>query len=278
MINALSIDVEDYYQVSAFESVVSHSEWEGFESRVQRNTDLLLDILDEFQTKATFFILGWVAERHPALVKKIHQRGHEVASHGYQHQRVYTQQPEIFKEETRKSKIILEDLIGQAVKGYRAASYSITKESLWALDILIEEGFSYDSSIFPVIHDRYGIPDAERFSHIIKRESGSIREYPLSTLRFGKMNMPVGGGGYLRLFPYPITRWAINRINTLEKQPSIVYLHPWEVDPGQPRIQGSLLSKFRHYVNLNKTENTVRNLLRDFNFAPLGELVSKNAQ
>jgi len=278
MINALSIDVEDYYQVSAFEPVVPYNTWGQFESRVERNTKVLLDVLDETSTYATFFVLGWVAERHPDLVKDIQARGHEVASHGYKHQRVYTQSPANFQEETKKSKMILEDIIGQAVNGYRAASYSITQESLWALDILIEEGFSYDSSIFPVWHDRYGIPNAERFSHHIQRERGTIQEFPLSTLQFGKMNVPIGGGGYLRLFPYALTRWAIHRLNKMEAQPAIVYLHPWEVDPDQPRIQGSVLSKFRHYVNLNKTETTVRNLLRDFIFAPLGALLSKNEQ
>jgi len=272
MVNAITIDVEDYYHVSAFETVVNRSEWDDFESRVERNTHRLLDVLDHHKTKGTFFVLGWVAERHPALVREIDARGHEVASHGYTHQRVYTQTPETFREETRASKKLLEDTTGKAVAGYRAASYSITAKSLWALDILIEEGFSYDSSIFPVMHDRYGIPDGERFSHVIKRTSGEILEFPLSTVRFGTTNLPVGGGGYLRLFPYAITKWAIGRLNVKEKQPAIVYLHPWEVDPRQPRIAGSLLSKFRHYVNLGKTEQTVKNLLRDFKFAPMCEL------
>lgn len=273
MINAMTIDVEDYYHVSAFESVVSVSDWLGRESRVERNTRLLLDILDEAHTCATFFVLGWIAERHPDLVREVTRRGHEVASHGYMHQRVYTQTPEKFREETRLSKKILEDMIGKPVSGYRAASYSITLKSLWALDILIEEGFLYDSSIFPVVHDRYGIPNGERFSHVIKRPAGTILEYPLSTLRFGKVNVPFGGGGYLRLFPYSLTKWAINRLNRVERQPAIVYLHPWEVDPAQPRINGSLLSNFRHYVNLGKTEQTLKNLLSDFQFVPMKDLV-----
>ncbi len=274
MVNAITIDVEDYYHVSAFESVVSSKEWDQYESRVEQNTRLLLGILEESQVYATFFVLGWVAKRHPRLIQEIHQRGHEVASHGYTHQRVYTQTPEKFREETRLSKKILEDTIGQPVMGYRAASYSITEKSLWAIDILIEEGFSYDSSIFPVMHDRYGIPNAQRFSHIIERSSGSIREFPLSTINLGKMNMPIGGGGYLRLFPYSLTKWGIKRLNQREKQPAIVYLHPWEVDPNQPKINGSMLSKFRHYVNLKKTEQTVRNLLKDFEFAPMNRLAS----
>lgn len=276
MVNALSIDVEEHFQVSAFESVIKVDRWEQHESRVENNTRLILDILEEKHIHATFFVLAWIAERHPKLIKAIHNKGHEVASHGYKHQRVYTQTPEQFRQETNRSKKILEDTIGHIIMGYRAASYSITSESLWALDILIEEGFSYDSSIFPVWHDRYGIPNAERFSHIIRRKSGNILEYPLSTLRFGRMNVPVGGGGYLRLFPYSITKWAINQINTREQKPAIVYLHPWEVDPDQPRIDGSFVSKFRHYVNLKKTENTVRNLLEDFSFAPLRDLAKKN--
>lgn len=272
MINAITIDVEDYYHVSAFEAFATAKGWDSFESRVENNTGLLLDLLDELQSQATFFVLGWVAERHPKLVKAIADRGHEVASHGYSHKRVYTQTPEVFREETLASKKLLEDTSGQAVQGYRAASYSITEKSLWALDILIEAGFSYDSSIFPVWHDLYGIPDANRFSHIIKRDSGTIREYPLSTLRFRNMNMPIGGGGYLRLFPYPVTKWAIQHLNQKEKQPAIVYLHPWEVDPEQPRMQGSLLSKFRHYVNLRKTEGTLRKLLKEFQFGPMRSL------
>lgn len=270
--NAITIDVEDYYQVSAFETVVQRAEWDHFESRVERNTYRLLDILDEYKTKGTFFVLGWVAERHPSLVREIDARGHEVASHGYSHQRVYTQSPEKFREETRLSKRILEDTTGKLIAGYRAASYSITEKSLWALDILIEEGYLYDSSIFPIMHDRYGIPSGERFSHVIKRASGEILEFPLSTVRFCSNNFPVGGGGYLRLFPYPVTKWAIGHLNIKEKHPAIVYLHPWEVDPDQPRIDGSFLSKFRHYVNLRKTEQVVKNLLTDFQFVPMREL------
>ncbi len=272
MMNAITIDVEDYYQVSAFETVVQRAEWDHFESRVERNTYRLLDILDEYKTKGTFFVLGWVAERHPSLVREIDARGHEVASHGYSHQRVYTQSPEKFREETRLSKRILEDTTGKLIAGYRAASYSITEKSLWALDILIEEGYLYDSSIFPIMHDRYGIPSGERFSHVIKRASGEILEFPLSTVRFCSNNFPVGGGGYLRLFPYPVTKWAIGHLNIKEKHPAIVYLHPWEVDPDQPRIDGSFLSKFRHYVNLRKTEQVVKNLLTDFQFVPMREL------
>jgi len=272
VVNALTIDVEDYYHVSAFESVVHRSEWGGYESRVEQNTRRVLDILASFQVKATFFVLGWVAERHPQLVKAIHEMGHEVASHGYSHRRVYVQSPETFREETRRAKKILEDMIGCSVEGYRAASYSITEKSLWALDVLIEEGFSYDSSIFPIWHDRYGIPDGQRFPHLIERKSGVIREYPLSTIDFFGLRAPFGGGGYLRFFPSSVTKWAIRRMNRREREMAIVYLHPWEIDPDQPRIAGSVLSKFRHYVNLGKMEFILKQLLSDFQFAPLGKL------
>ncbi len=272
MVNALTIDVEDYYQVSAFESVVNRAKWSQYESRVEKNTQRILDFLEACQVKATFFVLGWVAERHPTLVKTIHKMGHEVASHGYSHRRIYTQTPEQFREETKQSKQILEDLIGEKVVGYRAASYSITKKSLWALDTLIEEGFLYDSSIFPVWHDLYGIPNSSRFPYIIRRNGGSIREYPLSTIKLCGMTAPFGGGGYLRLFPPFVTKWAIKRLNHKEKQMSIVYFHPWEVDPEQPRIKGSAFSKFRHYVNLDKMESTLISLLHDFQFAPIRDL------
>ncbi len=194
MTNAITIDVEDYFQVSAFEPYATKKGWGGFESRVEKNTELLLDLLDDLQTQATFFVLGWVAERQPKLIKTIAQRGHEVASHGYSHKRIYTQTPEVFKEETLRSKKMLEDMIGQSVQGYRAASYSITAKSLWALDILIEAGFSYDSSIFPVWHDLYGIPDANRFAHVITRDAGTIQEYPLSTVISVFFHTPLQNG------------------------------------------------------------------------------------
>lgn len=272
-LNALTIDVEDYYQVSAFESVVRYDDWPRFESRVERNTYRILDLLDKHQTKATFFVLGWVAERQPVLVRAIQERGHEVASHGYSHRRIYTQTAVQFREETKRSKSILEDAIGQPVIGYRAASYSITSKSLWALDILMEEGFRYDSSIFPVRHDLYGIPGHKRFPHIVNDHGpGGMAEFPLSTIRVAGFNIPVAGGGYLRLFPYALTHWAIRRLNEKENQPAVVYLHPWEIDPDQPRLLGSRLSRFRHYVNLPKTEIRLECLLRDFKFTNMKTL------
>ena len=270
VLNALTIDVEDYYHVSAHEGAVGVEAWDRYESRVEPNTQRLLAILDARHIKATFFVLGWVGERHPRLVHAIHESGHEIASHGYSHRRIYTQTPADFREETRRAKGHLEDTIGEAVIGYRAASYSITAKSLWALDILREEGFLYDSSIFPIHHDTYGIPEYPRFSHRTNgiRPRGLI-EFPLSTLRLAGLNIPIAGGGYFRLFPYPVTRWGIRRVNARDSQPVVFYLHPWEIDPQQPRIASGALSRFRHYVNLHKTEGRLIRLLEDFRFAPM---------
>lgn len=273
MLNALTIDVEDYYHVSAFESVVSHGSWNRYESRVESNTRRILNLLDEYGTRATFFILGCVAECHPSLVRAIAQRGHEIASHGYSHRRIYTQPPQQFREETRKAKKIVEDIAGQTVLGYRAASYSITDKSLWALDILVEEGFRYDSSIFPVRHDLYGIPGHQRFASAIERNGGGVMlEIPLSTIRIAGANIPVAGGGYLRLFPYAVTRRALLHLNLFERQPAVVYFHPWEIDPDQPRINAGWLSRFRHYTNLRGMESKLRKLFSDFAFAPIREV------
>lgn len=274
MLNALTIDVEDYYHVSAFESVVRSADWEHYESRVERNTQRLLDLLEAHETKATFFVLGWVTERYPALVRTIAARGHEVASHGYAHQRVYTQTPAQFRAETRRSKDLLEDTIGQAILGYRAASYSITAQSLWALDVLREEGFVYDSSIFPIRHDIYGIPEYPRFCHVVPGENvAPLIEFPLSTLRLGGVNCPIAGGGYLRLFPYAYTRWGIRHLNRREAQPAVVYLHPWEVDPAQPRLSAPRLSRLRHYTNLHRMEARCMRLLQDFSFGTMVEVL-----
>jgi len=264
--NALTVDVEDYFQVSAFAKSVDQNEWDNFPLRVENNTRRLMDIFDEAQVKATFFVLGWVADRNRELVKEIAQRGHEVASHGYSHQLIYNQPPEVFREETLRSKQLLEDIIQVPVRGYRAASYSITKKSLWALDILADAGFKYDSSIFPVRHDRYGIPDAEEAPHILKTPAGnSLVEFPLSTAKVFKYKLPVAGGGYFRLYPYGLTRAGLRQVNS-RKQPFIFYLHPWEIDPDQPAIKASLFSRFRHYNNLAKCESRLQRLVRDFEF------------
>lgn len=274
MLNALTVDVEDYYHVSAFESVVRFEDWDRYDSRVEHNTHRILNLLDESETTATFFVLGWIAERQPKLVQAIYDRGHEVASHGYAHQRVYTQTPGQFREETRRSKRILEDIIGRTVIGYRAASYSITAKSLWAVDILREEGFRYDSSIFPIRHDRYGIPGSQRFCHVLNGPGESrLVEFPASTLRLARVNIPIAGGGYLRLLPYAFTRWSIRQLNEHEHQPALVYVHPWEIDPEQPRIRANAASRFRHYLNLNRVEERLTCLLGDFRFGSMVQVL-----
>lgn len=265
--NAMSVDVEDYFHVAALSEAISRDDWDSMNARVDANTRRLLDLFDRSNTNATFFVLGWVAERHPALVREIRDRGHEVACHGFSHKLVYEQTPAEFREETRKSKAILEDLTGQPVEGYRAASYSITPQSLWALDVLCEEGFVYDSSIFPVRHDLYGMPGAQRFPHMLRAPNGAeIAEFPPSTARLFGQNLPAAGGGYFRLYPYPLSRWLIRRVNETEKQPTVFYLHPWEVDPDQPQVDVGWRSRFRHYNNLGKCEARLGRLLEDFRF------------
>lgn len=265
--NALSVDVEDYFQVSAFADVVSMKDWDSHESRVSKNTYELLDLFDENTVKSTFFVLGWVAERFPELVREIAGRGHEVASHGYSHQLIYNQTPEVFREETQKSKQMLENEIQKEVIGYRAASYSITKKSIWALDILSELGFKYDSSIFPIRHDRYGIPDAKTNPHVLETKSGNrLVEYPLTTKQVFGYKLPVAGGGYFRLYPYFMTKYLLSSYNKNNNKSFIFYLHPWEIDPEQPRFQASLLSKFRHYNKLDQCKHRLKLLLNDFDF------------
>ena len=272
---AFTVDVEDYFQVDAFSDVIPVSAWDRFESRVVANTSRLLDLLDDHQVRGTFFVLGWIAQRHPALVQAIAARGHEVASHGMSHQRVVTQSPEVFRRETRDSKRLLEDLIQVPVLGYRAATYSITRQSLWALDILQEEGFLYDSSIFPVRHDRYGIPDARTVPHRLETPGGkTIVEYPLTAVPILGVNLPVAGGGYFRLFPYGVTRWGLRRVRA-EGRSLVFYLHPWEVDPGQPRVAGARRrSRFRHYLNLDRTLPRLHRLLQDFQFGTMRDCLA----
>lgn len=277
MKNAVTIDVEDYFQVTAFERHVRREEWHHYPMRVKDNTFRILDMLDELGIMATFFILGWVAKHSPAIVKEIQRRGHEIACHGYAHQLVYQLEPEKFRADISISRQILEEISGERVTGYRAPSYSITKNSFWAFNILIEEGFTYDSSIFPVIHDTYGIPDANRFPGTITCPSGKIREFPLSTLPLkfaGKeYRLPIAGGGYLRLFPVWMVSYGIEKINRLENQPAVLYFHPWEIDPGQPRIRAGYRSRFRHYINLHKTEEKLRILLAKFDFGTMREVL-----
>ena len=273
IVNAMSVDVEDYFQVSGFDEVVSRGSWDQRESRVVANTERLLQMFDEAGVRATFFILGWVASRHPALVRRIAAQRHEVASHGYGHRLVYDQTPQQFRDDVRRAKGVLEMISGRPVAGFRAPSYSVTSRSMWALDVLIEEGYQYDASIFPIHHDRYGIPSSPRHVHLMRRNAGSIVEAPGSTVRYGRVNLPIGGGGYFRLLPYAWTRWGIRRLNRIERRPAIFYLHPWEIDPGQPRITAPAMSRFRHYCNLSKTEARLRHVMRDFKFSTVADVV-----
>jgi polysaccharide deacetylase family protein (PEP-CTERM system associated) len=274
IVNAMSVDVEDYFHVSVFDGIVPRSAWESMESRVRPNTERLLDIFDEFDIRSTFFVLGWVGERHPDLVLEIARRGHEVASHGYAHRLVYDQTRTAFRDDVKRAKAILEDAGGRTVLGYRAPSYSITPRSLWALDVLIEEGYQYDSSIFPIRHDRYGIPVSGRVPYRVDRPAGTLIEVPGSTTRAGSLNLPVAGGGYFRILPYWWTRWGISRVNELEHRPAVFYLHPWEIDPDQPRLKTGRLGRFRHYRNLAETEARLRQLLTDFRFDTMQALVA----
>jgi polysaccharide deacetylase family protein (PEP-CTERM system associated) len=377
MLNALSIDVEDYFQVQAFAGQIRYEEWGNYESRVEGNTRRILDLLTDASSfvssnpsnpsnainpinieheveprtlnlaprssipeprssvKATFFILGWIAERYPQLIKEIHSQGHEIACHGYAHRLIYEQSPEEFREDVRKAKAVLEDITGGPVIGYRAPSYSITRDSLWAFEVLLEEGFQYDSSVFPIRHDFYGIPEAPRFPFIVSlngsgipvfsnplnpqpatrnsnnsnnssnsskpsnsinpqssalnvehcgtvpqtlnlehRTLNSLLEFPISTVRLGNLNLPLSGGGYFRLLPYPIIKKGLKRINQNENRPFIFYLHPWELDDEQPRIrEAGIKSKFRHYLNLDKTETRFKHLLKEFNFSSIRGLL-----
>jgi len=277
MINALTIDVEDYFQVNAFAPYIARESWDGFPLRVEDNVARLLNLLDEFNVKATFFVLGWVAERVPQLVRQIQSRGHEIACHGYGHQLIYQIGPQAFREDISRAKGILEGITGVAVKGYRAPTYSITSKSLWAFDALIEEGFSYDSSVFPVYHDTYGMPDAPRFPYTVQREGGTIREFPLSTLPLKlaglSYQLPIAGGGYLRLLPVALIKWGIERINLIEGKPAVLYLHPWEVDPGQPRVKAGWKSSFRHYNNLSRTESKLRYLLKGLSYGTMEQVL-----
>jgi polysaccharide deacetylase family protein (PEP-CTERM system associated) len=271
----MTVDVEDYFHVSVFEGVVSRDRWPSMESRVQANTERLLALFEEHSVRGTFFVLGWVAERYPSLVRAIVGAGHELASHGYAHRLIYNQTPDEFRDDVRRAKALLEDAGGTEVLGYRAPSFSVTARSMWALDVLLEERYRYDASIFPIRHDRYGIPDAPRWPHHVSRRGGTIFEVPGSTVRVGSTNLPVAGGGYFRILPYAWTRWGMARVNEHDRQPAVFYLHPWEIDPDQPRLPASALGRFRHYRNLHKTESRLRALMRDFRFGPLNAVLSE---
>lgn len=276
IVNAFSVDVEDWYQVSDFEEQVRLEDWDRYESRIVRNTRRILELLSEFGVKGTFFILTWNAVRHPELVEEIASEGHEIATHGYAHRLVYEQGRDLYKEDLERSQDILHRILGKAVRGYRAPSFSVTSRSLWALDVMLEAGIEYDSSIFPVKDSLYGIPGARRFPYIIHEAKGrSLLEFPMSTTQMGSRNLPLGGGAYLRLLPYRYMRWGMNRVNA-EGEPALVYLHPWEIDPDQPRLNIRGKRGFStHYMKLHVMEEKLRRLLSDFRFAPMGEVLAK---
>ena len=274
IVNALTVDVEDYYHVSAFEGTVQRDQWDEHASRVVGNTRRLLDLLARHGVRATFFVLGWVADRHPQLVRDIHAAGHEIGSHGYWHRLIYRQSADEFRRDLRQARRALEDAAGAAVTAYRAPSFSITRHSQWALEVLVEEGFRVDSSVFPIYHDRYGLPGAERRIHPIITPAGTLWEFPPSVVKWAGCTLPIGGGGYLRLYPLWLTRCGLAGINRREGSPFLVYVHPWELDPGQPRLGGcSLLSRFRHYVNLGGTQRKLDALLSCFRFEPISQVV-----
>lgn len=274
IVNAFTVDVEDYFQVAALAPAIERASWSQRESRVERNTGVLLDLLAARGIHGTFFVLGWIAERHPGLIRRIAAAGHEIACHGFSHQLIYDQTPDEFREETARSKGMLEELSGAAVIGYRAASFSITRRSLWALDVLIDQGFKYDSSIFPIRHDRYGIPGADPRPAALAAPSGRMLvEFPMSAASYLGIKVPVSGGGYFRLLPYFLTRSGLRQINGAGGRPFAFYLHPWEVDPGQPRVRVGWLSRLRHYTNLRRCESRLRRLLEEFHFAPMREVL-----
>jgi len=261
--NAMTVDVEDYFQVSAFEPHIDRADWERQPCRVEGNTQRVLDLFAEHGVKATFFTLGWVAERFPGLVRRMVDEGHELASHGWSHVRVTEQTPAEFRADVARTKALLEDISGTEVKGYRAASYSIGEASLWALEVLGEVGYRYSSSIFPIRHDLYGMPGAPRFA--FRPNGGTLLEIPVTTVAIGARNFPCAGGGWFRLLPYAVSRWALRRVNGVDGNPAIFYFHPWEIDPDQPRQRGvGWKTRFRHYLNLERMEARLRRLLRDF--------------
>lgn len=272
--NALTIDVEDYFQVSAFAPHIPRSEWPLRECRVERNVDLILSMLDQHDTKATFFTLGWIAERYPHIVRQIVANGHEIASHGYGHERATDQSPDSFFADVNVAKLILEDIAGTEIKGYRAPSFSIGEKNLWAFECLEKAGYLYSSSIYPIRHDHYGMPNAPRHAHSI----GNLLEIPATTLRFFSRNWPASGGGYFRLLPYGLSRWMIQRINHVDQLPAVFYFHPWEIDVEQPRVEGvSAKTRFRHYLNIHRMEQRLHRLLGDFSWTRMDKLFLNKA-
>ena len=272
----MTVDVEDYFQVSALAPQIARSEWERMPCRVERNVERILELLAGAAARATFFTLGWIAERYPQLVRRIAAAGHEIASHGYEHRRASEQTQEEFRADIRRAKALLEHITGSEVKGYRAPSFSIGAATPWAFDCIAQAGYRYSSSVYPVRHDHYGAPDAPRFAY---RPQAGVLEIPISTARLAGNNFPAGGGGYFRLFPYALSRSLIRRVNRDDRQAAIFYLHPWELDPQQPRIAGTTLkTRFRHYLNLHRTEARLRQLLRDFTWRRVDSLFLEDAR
>ena len=262
VVNALTVDVEDYFQVSAFENHIPRSEWERLPCRIEANVERILDLFDERATKATFFTLGWIAKRYPGLVRRISDAGHEVASHGSSHRRASDQTPDDFLADIGDAKVLLEDLTGQPVRGYRAPSFSVGPANAWAFDAIAQAGYRYSSSVYPIRHDHYGAPTSPRFAHEIVP---GLLELPVATVRMFNMNLPAGGGGYFRLLPYAVSRWSLQRIQQVDEQPAMFYFHPWEIDPAQPRIAGvSARTRFRHYLHLDRMQARLARLLEDF--------------
>ncbi|HWV12764.1 MAG TPA: XrtA system polysaccharide deacetylase [Sphingobium sp.] len=278
VLNALSVDVEDWFHVGAFERTISRASWDGLTHRVERNTDAVLALFAEAGVSATFFTLGWVAERYPALMRRIAEAGHEVASHGYDHARVFTLSPEEFRADLRRSRALLEDASGRRVVGYRAPSFSIDQRTPWAHAILAEEGYLYSSSVAPIRHDHYGWPESPRFAW--RPVAGQdLLELPVTTAEFGGRRLAAGGGGFFRLLPYGFSRWAIGQVNGRERRPAIIYFHPWEIDPDQPRVVGApLRSRLRHYSNLSVMADKLRRLTRDFSWTRVDALVAREAE
>ena len=268
--NALTIDVEDYFQVSAFAPHIARSSWDSCECRVERNVGRILDLLAERKTRATFFTLGWIAERYPALIRRIVEEGHEQAIHGYGHERASDLSEAAFTQDITRSKALLEDLCGVEVLGYRAPSFSIGEGNLWAFDCLLRAGYRYSSSIYPIRHDHYGMPDSPRFAHEVRP---GLLEVPITTLRMLNRNLPSSGGGYFRLLPYPLSRWMLARVNRDDAQAGVFYFHPWEIDVDQPRIAGiGAKTRFRHYVNIHRMESRLGRLLGDFAWGRMDEI------
>lgn len=274
--NALTIDVEDYFQVSAFAPYIRRDDWDARECRVERNVARIMDMLAERDVTATFFTLGWIAERYPAMVRRIVDGGHELASHGYGHERASDLDHSAFSQDVERAKKLLEDLAGREVSGYRAPSFSIGTGNLWAFDALARAGYRYSSSIYPIRHDHYGMPDSPRFAY---RVGSGLLEVPITTLRLMNRNLPSSGGGYFRLLPYALSRWMLQRVNREDREPAVFYFHPWEIDTGQPRIAGiNAKTRFRHYVNIGRTEGRLRSLLRDFRWGRMDRIFLAGAR